>query len=105
MTEQQKTTAQHPGKLMDLMISCCLAQCAGSEQTFLPVKENLGSLCEMETLAGALGFLYQGKVGQAGDLLTQRFLAVETATVRSWDSAKYMELLTVAALGRIVSIR
>ena len=49
---------------------------------------------ELRTLAEAIDYLVQGKVVEAGDLLAQRFKAVElAATEGSWKIAQHMELI------------
>ena len=54
---------------------------------------------ELRTLAEAIDFLVQGKVVEAGDILAQRFKAVElAATEGSWKIAQHMELIPPSAV-------
>ena len=49
---------------------------------------------ELRTIAEALDCMVSGKLGQAADILMQRFRAIETASVDGgWDLAKHMELI------------
>jgi len=49
---------------------------------------------ELRTLAEGLDFLMEGKLAELGDLLTQRYKAVETAASEaSWEIAKHYELI------------
>ena len=49
---------------------------------------------ELHTLALAMDSLLQGDLAAAGDVLMQRFKAVEiAATEQNWDLAKYIEVL------------
>ena len=51
----------------------------------------------MLTLARLLDAVLRGDLGELGDILTQRFKAVETApNEANWDTARYLEVLPTA---------
>ena len=53
---------------------------------------------ELTTLGRAIDLLLQGHLGELGDLLVQRFKAIETAMAdQSWSSAKHQELIPAQA--------
>ena len=56
---------------------------------------------ELRTLAEALDMLLTGQLAQLGDLLMQRFKAVEVAAVDGWAIAKHLELIPSAGLSSI----
>jgi hypothetical protein len=47
---------------------------------------------ELRTLSEALDCLLTGKMAEAGDLLIQRFKAVEASDLHGWDVAEHLEL-------------
>jgi hypothetical protein len=54
---------------------------------------------EFHTLSRAIDYLVDGKVAEAGDLLVQRFKAIEMSiTDKSWAVAEHLELLPPAAV-------
>ena len=53
---------------------------------------------ELTTLGRAIDLLLQGHLGELGDLLVQRFKAIETAmSDQSWSSARHQELIPAQA--------
>ena len=58
-------------------------------------KINLGQHAELRTLAEALDALWAGQLGRAGDILAQRFRAVEANSVEriGWHWARFIEAL------------
>ena len=57
---------------------------------------------EMRTLAMAIDLMVQGDTARAGDILVQRFKAVETASADgNWSVAKHLELLPAAAISAV----
>ena len=54
---------------------------------------------ELRTIAETLDFLLSGRVAEAGDILMQRFRALEMASSQgSWELAKHMELIPDSAV-------
>ena len=63
---------------------------------------NLRTQREMRTLAEALDAILAGDLAGAGDLLMQRFRALEMATVDgNWDMARHLELIPDTAVSSV----
>ena len=62
--------------------------------THPPDEIGINKTRELRTLAEGLDHLLEGRIAQAGDLLMQRFTAVEmSVTQKSWEQAKHLELI------------
>ena len=71
---------------------------AGSRLSF-------GALRELQSLAEAVDLLMRGRVASAGDVLIQRFRAVEAASLEEggWSVARRLEVLPEAAVSTMSS--
>ena len=68
---------------------------------------NLGTERELRTLAESMDLLLSGKVAEAGDVMMQRFRALEVAAADgTWEMAKFMELIPESTVSCVpVSMR
>ena len=63
---------------------------------------NLRNERELRTLAEGLDHLLSGRLAEAGDLLIQRYKAVETAAGgESWELARHLEVIPPAAISAV----
>jgi hypothetical protein len=119
-TEVRRTAARRPGALLESMLVAMLRQVgdhhgpgetaaaagarslANSYLTRVLVPQTSGgtrlplrSERELRTLAGALDCLMAGRLQELGDLLAQRFRAVEAAALEEggWSVARHLEVI------------
>ena len=98
---------RHLGRQVEDCEAVDAAQAKGLAAAYLAtaLKPNAGSrlsfgvLRELQSLAEAVDLLMRGRVASAGDVLVQRFRAVEAASLEEggWSVARHLEVLPEAA--------
>ena len=97
---------RHLGRQMEVCESVDAVQAKGVEAACLStaLKPNAGSR-ESQSLAEAVDLLMRGRVASAGDVLIQRFRAVEASALEEggWSFARHLELLPDAGVSTVSS--
>ena len=58
---------------------------------------------ELRTLAEAIDLIVDGQVARAGDMLMQRFRAVEFSHLEGWDAASRLEVIAPSSVSSVPS--